>query len=288
MVKVEKRPASAERPGLGGPRPESAAALDTARGGLREGVSALRNLLRLLGSPVIGPRQLLELLPELEANCRAIASNSALLLAGTRERAPLTERTAAAVAELVEHQVERITAALREATPSRLKARERLTLEEVARGCLEKLDAARGLVELLDEAAWGLATPVELRDAVRGAFVLKDRGSRPPAVVPVVLTPTANRIELSLNPRLAARLVPLAVASLEGGVTAPRITLSTLGERALLDVERSAIAGEELLLGAPTLIEPSLAAAMTAARLVGAELTLTPGRDRARLAFPLS
>ncbi len=260
--------------------------LDTARGALREALSALRNLDRLLTSPVVGSKPLLEVIPEIRDACNALPDKAGLLVLSAHSRLP--DRDAAT--QLLDYfslHANRLNAALNQVGRGQLKAKQRLDLEEAVRVGLDELDPARSLIELIDEAAWGEPTQVELADVVRETFSQQDRGSHPPDMIPAILAPSHGPVELTVNPRLATRLLPIAVGALPPSKDLPvRVSIGGTEEHACLQLVREQGAGSDLILTAPRSIPPTAAASKTAAEAVGASIIVDEGGNAVVLCFP--
>jgi hypothetical protein len=259
--------------------------LDTARGALRETFSSLRNLDRLLASPVVGSKSLLDVLPEIRAACTALPEN-ALAVVSAAEGALADPQAASELLEYFRRHAANLNQALN-SVGGQIKAKQRLELEEAVRSGLDELDPARSLIELLDEAAWGESTLVELTDVVRETFSQQDRGSHPPDMIPAILAPTYGPVELTVNPRLATRLLPIAVGALPPKDGLPvRVSVGGTDGHACLQLVRELAPGSDLVLTAPRVIPPTTAAARTAADAVGATIIVDDGGNAVVLCFP--
>ena len=260
--------------------------LDTARGALREALSALRNLDRLLASPVVGSKSLLDVLPEIRAACTALPAKALTVVTAANARLP-DPHAAVQLLDYFRLHADRLNKALNSVNTGQLKAKQRLELEEAVRTSLEELDPARALIELIDEAAWGESTLVELADVVRETFSQQDRGSHPPNMIPAILAPTHGPVELTVNPRLATRLLPIAVGALpRKGILPVRVSIGGTEEHACLQFVRELGPGSDLVLTSPRSIPPTAATARTAAEAVGASIIVDEGGDAVVLCFP--
>lgn len=260
--------------------------LDTARGALREALSALRNLDRLLTSPVVGSKPLLEVIPEIREACNVLPEKASMLVMAAHSRMP-DQDAATQLLDYFRLHADRLNAALSQIGRGQIKAKQRLELEEAVRVGLDELDPARSLIELIDEAAWGECTQVELADVVRETFSQQDRGSHPPDMIPAILAPTHGAVELTVNPRLAARLLPIAVGALPPKGDLPvRVSIGGTEGHACLQLVREHGPGSDLILTAPRSIAPTAATSKTAAEAVGASIIIDEGGNAVVLCFP--
>ena len=90
-----------------------------------------------------------------------------------------------------------------------------------------------------------------------------------------------------MNPRLAARLLPIAVGALPAKDNLPvRVSVGGTEDHACLQLVRETGPGDELILTAPRAIPPTAAAARTAAEAVGASIVVDEGGNAVVLCFP--
>lgn len=250
-------------------RPSSDPRRDAARGAARDALGALRNLQQLLESLRVGPRALSAVIPDVHASMSPLREAFGELCAVSRAKLPNVEAVTA-LEGFIAPRIDSLEAALAAAQARPLNARARLELEEaVARGARE-LDAARGLLDLLDDATSRPSVAVDL------AELLREAGKRPLAgrqALEVVLRRGPSR-ELVSNPRVIAALVAMGAALVARATGAtPVIALggAPSGEHELI-ISKGPAEGEPLTLGAHALIEPAVAVAAVAARAAGLRL----------------
>ena len=229
---------------------------------------------------------MLDVLPEIRLACTALPARALTLVTAANSKLP-DPHAAIQLLDYFRLHADRLNKALDGVGPGQLKAKQRLELEEAVRTSLDELDPARALIELLDEAAWGESTLVELADVVRETFSQQDRGSHPPDMIPAILAPTHGPVELTVNPRLATRLLPIAVGALPPKRGLPvRVSIGGTDEHACLQLVRELAPGSDLILTAPRVIPPTTATARTAAEAVGASIIVDEGGGAVVLCFP--
>lgn len=255
--------------------------LETARGSVRDTIGAIRNLEQLLRSIKVGPKALSAVIPDLHASCAPLLHSFRLLLERVQDvgEAPRT------LEAFVAPRIVEIERALAESLTGTFNAKQRLSLEAAVTRIAGELDAARGLVELL-EAVSSPAVPVQLGEVVRDATKALEGGEatahRP---VSVTLEVRSTR-DTKVSPRLAGRLVRLAV-----GLVADRFpgeTPQLMLDGCVLSVTAGAGRGEGLTLWAPRIIPCSEECGVASARAAGSSLSLEVPRKRAALTFPAS
>lgn len=144
------------------------ARLELVRGAVREGVGALLNLERVTGSIRVAPRALETLLPDARGTVRELGACFAELASVLAAR--LAEPIGAvALRGLATTELDLLASALDAASTGTFTVARRLALERVVQGSLPRLDAARTLLDALEDAEfarWTQADPfVLLRDS---------------------------------------------------------------------------------------------------------------------------
>lgn len=262
-----------------------------ARGALREALGALRNLAELLHSVRVAPKALSLVLPGVLEACAPMRSAVTTLL----EALPLTADTVAARAELSDFFALRITElalALEAAAARPMNARSRLALEHVVARCAFELEAARDLLQLLDDAVCERSVRLDPRELVREAF------SDPPtsraegrAVVSAMLSSCQSGREIDINPRVAMTLIALGVELVGGSAAgeAPHVTISSDAQgTCIVRIRRKALAtGEPLVLTSRGILPPTLPCLYAAARLTGGCLEWSGSPRDFSLSYPL-
>jgi hypothetical protein len=167
--------------------------------------------------------------------------------------------------------------ALREAAPKPMSAGSRLRLESLVGKSSFELDAARGLLQLLEHSASGRSTCVNPTELVREAF------TTPPSVrnsdrenVCAVLAGHVEGLEIDANPRVAMALLALGVelVSERSGPGEPTLWIHAdrQGGCTIEVAQRSHATGEPLILVPRGVIEPTPVCLRAAARMDGAGL----------------
>lgn len=247
--------------------------LDAARGLVRDALGSLRNLEQLLKSIRVGPRALSAVIPDVHASCAPLLRAARELLAALRQHLPDPGAPDALEAFIVP-RVGALEKSLAEARQGPINARKRLALEAAVAGAAQELDAARALIDLLEDALTGPAVRVDLLELVRSAGRTPDRVENDDsATVKATLAAPQQNIELLVNPRLAMWLLGIGVQLMAdaGSPTIPHVELTAA--ECGLRVHRSPGTGESLFLAARLLIAPTLPCARAAAGLGGARFT---------------
>jgi hypothetical protein len=259
--------------------------LETARGHLRDALGSVRNLAQLLHSVRVGPRAIAAVLPAVHGPCELIEGSVRTLLDVVAKRLPDRSATDELTA-YVAPRAQELSRELALALDKPMNARLRLRLEEAITRLSRELDAARALVDLLDDSVRGSAVRLNLDEIVREAAKSPDPGN---AAASITLSVEPNlRGEVLVIPRVAiallgvgARLVAQS-GELEPhlGALAPSLALQTL------EIRAAPAQGETVSFSAPPVIAPTLACATSAARVLGATLTWDIEAKRFSLELP--
>jgi hypothetical protein len=278
----------------GKPPPESrtdplgSAALDAARGTLREALSALRNFAELLHSVRVGSKALISVLPDVAAGCAPMRATVDGLLAAVAAHAGLAEASQALQAYFaprLAHLDEELAAAAQRP----LSAKSRLGLEQVITRLSLELDTARGLLDLLVEAVSGRSVPVDLAELVQQSFAgPPSGGSWNREHIVATMSFVQADVEVELNPRIATALFALGVELVaQGGPGTPHVVADRdPSGRYRVNIERSAIPGDDLILIARGVIEPTLICLRAIADISGVSLAWDAQTPSLCFAFP--
>jgi hypothetical protein len=271
--------------------PLSSAALDAARGTLREALSALRNFAELLHSVRVGSKALISVLPDVAAGCAPMRVTVDGLLRGVAEKPGLAEASQALqryFAPRLGHLDEELAAAAHRP----LSAKSRIALEQVITRLSLELDTARGLLDLLVEAVSGRSVPVDLAELLQQSFAgPPSGGSWNRLQIAATMSFVQADVEVELNPRIATALFALGVelVALEGSGT-PRVVVDRdPAGRHRVNIERgrgSAPGGDDLILIARGVIEPTLVCLRAVADISGVSLAWDAQTPSLRFAFP--
>jgi hypothetical protein len=282
----------------GKPPPESrtdplgSAALDAARGTLREALSALRNFAELLHSVRVGSKALISVLPDVAAGCAPMHATVDGLLTAVACKPGLSEASRALQAYFAP-RLANLDEELAAAAHRPLSAKSRLGLEQVITRLSLELDTARGLLDLLVEAVSGRSVPVDLAELLQQSFAGPPSGgswNREQIVATMSFVKAEEEVEL--NPRIATALFALGlelVAQRGAGVPHVVIDRDSAG-RHRVSIERCAVkssaAGDDLILIARGVIEPTLICLRAVADIAGASLAWDEQAPGLRFSFP--
>lgn len=258
--------------------------LAAARGLVRESIGALKNLQQLLESIRVGPRALASVIPDALASCAPLRGAFRELYEALAARLPDTQATSA-LEQFVTPRLDALEHALAEAGGRALNARTRLGLERVVGQSARDLEAARALVDLLDDAVSRPALTVDIVELLRQSARGADAAG---GTVTAVLSGSRPSCELPLEPRVTTALVGIGVelvARHTGKTPCIEIDVSPDGVCSLT-VAAGPCQGEEIVLPARTLATPTLACAEAAAMATGAHLTRSDDGSRFQLVWP--
>jgi len=262
------------RPPSSRPSPDADPRLDAARGLVRDALGSLRNLEQLLKSLRVGPRALSAVIPDVHASCTPLLGATHELLEALRKQLPEPDAPDALEA-FITPRVEALEKALASAQHGPINAKNRLALEAAVAGSAQELDAARALIDLLEDALGGPSVRVGLLELVRSAARSKERAdSDDTATVEATLATPPPSIELLVNPRLAMWLLGIGVQLMadETSATLPHVSLTAAESECGLRVERGPGEGESMSVVRRVVITPTVPCARAAARLGGARL----------------
>jgi hypothetical protein len=279
----------------GKPPPESrtdplgSAELDAARGTLREAQSALRNFAELLHSVRVGSKAIISVLPDVAAGCAPMRATVDGLLAAVAGRVDLAEATL----ELQNYFAPRLLhldQELAAAAHRPLSAKSRLGLEQVITRLSLELDTARGLLDLLVETVSGRSVPVDLAGLLQESFASPpSRGTWNREQIMATMSFVEADVEVELNPRIATALFGLGVELVArgGGVTPHVLVDRDQSGSPRVNIERRKVAdGDDLVLVARGVIEPTSTCLMAIARVSGVSLAWDERTPSLQFAFP--
>jgi len=268
---------------LGGP-------VAAARGTLRETLAALRNLAQLLHSLRVAPKALSQILPDLLDACTPMRTSVHTLLGSLETRR--VDAACRALESFFTPRIAELEVGLREAMARPLNAKSRLALEDVVAKSSYELDAARELLQLLEDAVYERGMRLDPRELVREAFT-----SAPSAraegrtLVSAMLAAHDGGHEIDIGPRAAMGLIALGVelVGTRPGRDAPHVVISSDDRACRIRITRKAfVTGEPLVLVSRGIIEPTLPCLRAAATLSGADLEWYPASEEFSLSYPLS
>lgn len=250
-------PSSTER----GPGSEQ---LEAARGAVRDALGAIRNVEQLLRSIKVGPKALASVIPDVHASCAPLLRSFEVLLGAISPQEP---SASGSLSGYVTPRIRDLEQALRMAMAGPLNAKQRLALEQAVTRISGELDAARALVELLNDAVSAPSARVQLVELVEGSF--KADPGEPDAGERITATlGERDNVELQVNPRVAVELIAIGVGLVAARMPgrSPSVAIQSHGERCGVHVSPTGPGGQKLMLVVPRLIEPTIECARAAAQ----------------------
>jgi hypothetical protein len=272
--------------------PLGSVALDAARGTLREALSALRNFAELLHSVRVGSKALISVLPDVAAGCAPMRATVDGLLAAVAVKPGLSDASRALQAYFAP-RLAKLDEELAAAAHRPFSAKSRLGLEQVITRLSLELDTARGLLDLLVEAVSGRSVPLDLAELLQQSFAgPPSGGSWNRQQIAGTMSFVQADVEVELNPRIATALFALGVELVaHRGPGAPHVVVDRdPAGRHRVNIEHSAVAGgavgDDLILIARGVIEPTLICLRAVADIAGVSLTWDEQTPGVRYSFP--
>ncbi len=252
------------------------ATLSSARGSLRETLGSLRNLAQLLHSLRVAPKSLTSVLPDVIDACvpMRVAAAGWLEALGTDPRVAPAQR---ALGQFFFPRIDELEAALRDGAARPMNAKTRLTLEDAVSKCSFELDAARELLELMEDAVFARGVRLDPRELVRETFTAPPSArAEGRSLVSATLASHDFGQEIEISPRVAMVLIALGVelVGARPGRETPHVLVTSSDESMCsVRVTRKAYAtGEPLVLASRGVIEPTLACLKAAAAMTGGDI----------------
>jgi hypothetical protein len=269
--------------------PLGSAELDAARGTLREALSALRNFAELLHSVRVGSKALVSVLPDVAAGCAPMRTTVDGLLSAVGARSGLADASRA-LQSYFAPRLTRLDEELASAGLRPLSAKSRLGLEQTITKLSLELDTARGLLDLLVDAVSDRSLRVDLAELVQQSF------SGPPSggswnrehIVATMSFVEAD-VEVELNPRIVTALFALGVELVAGGGEGtPHVLVDRdpAGGYQVKIERRRAAEGDDLVLIARGVIDPTLICLKAVAGISGVSLAWDEKTASLHFAFP--
>ncbi len=250
---------------------------------MRDSLGALRNVEQLLKSIKVGPKALVGVIPDVHESCAPLRDSFRELLGALGSLGAAPQRIEAFVVP----RIEELEEALASAQTGPMNAKQRLALEAVVSRVAGELDAARGLVELLESTRGAAAVPVQLVDVVREAATLPEAGEIATGKPTTITLEVADDHETPLNPRLASRLFRFAVGLVARTSAAPHVVISCPeGAPSRLSIEVGPGRGETLTLQTPPLIDCTHVCAVAAAEASGCRFEMADDGESVLLTWP--
>jgi len=257
---------------------------------LRETLGALRNLAQLLHSLRVAPKSLSLILPDLLDACAPMRTSVHTLLRSFESRRGV-DPACRALESFFVPRIAALESGLREAVTRPLNAKSRLALEDIVASSSYELDAARELMQLLEDTIYERSMRLDPRELVREAFTAPPSArAEGRSIVSAMLGTHDSGQEIEINPRSAMVLIALGVELVAGrpGRDAPHVVITSDDRCCRIRVTRKAFAtGEPLALVGRGLFEPTLPCVRAAAAIAGAELEWYPAAEEFSLCYPL-
>jgi hypothetical protein len=269
--------------------PLGAAELNAARGTLREALSGLRNFAELLHSVRVGSKALVSVLPDVAAGCAPMRGTIDALLAAVATRECAAEASVA-LSAYFSPRLTLLDGELDAARSRPLSAKVRLSLDHVITQLSLELDTARGLLDLLVDAVSNQSVRVDLAELVQQSFAgPPSGGSWNREHIVATMSFVRAEIEVELNPRVATTLFALGVELVaHGGKGTPHLLVDqdSAGRDRVTIAPDSRRDGEDLILIARGVIEPTLTCLRAVARISGIALLWDEPTRSLCFAFP--
>jgi len=270
--------------------PLGSAQLDAARGTLREALSALRNFAELLHSVRVGSKALIAVLPDVAAGCAPMQDTVDGLLSAVADRMGFAEASCA-LQKYFAPRLAHLDQELAAAAQRPLSAKSRLALEQVITRLSLELDTARGLLDLLVEAVSGRPVPLDLAELLQQSFAgPPSGGSWNREHITATMSFVKADVEVELNPRIATALFALGVELVaRGGTCKPHVLVDcdqAGSYRVNIDRRNPGEEGEDMVLIARGVIDPTLTCLTAIASISGVSLAWDEQTPSLRFAFP--
>jgi len=261
--------------------PDPRARLEAARGDLRDALGSVRNLAQLLHSVRVGPRAIESVLPDVRDSCARIGALSRTVLDTVAGWLPERKAADELLAWMLP-RAEALEAELARSSGKPVNAKTRLALEHAVTGLSRDLEAARALIDLLDDATRGNHVQLALADLLRTGAAARDDVER----VEARAAPGLGR-EVTLNPRACSLVMGVGARLVsDAGRGKPLIRLESGPSGQQLVVESSGAAGDAVSLPTLPLVGPTLGCVEAAARACGARALWEPDVPRFALLLP--
>lgn len=265
---------------------------ETARGTLRETLGALRNLSQLLHSLRVAPKSLSSVLPDVIDALTPMRASASSWLAALGPDARV-EPAQAALTDFIFPHIDELEAALRDGTQRPMNAKMRLALEDVVSRCSFELDAARELLQLLEDAVFARSVRLDPRELVREAFTSPPSArAEGRALVSAMLSSHDAGQEIEINPRVVMMLIALGVelVGARPGRETPHVLVTSDGQATCtVRITRKAnVTGEPLVLASRGVVAPTLACLTAAAKLTDGVIDWNAEREEFSLTYALA
>ncbi len=248
------------------------AALASARGTFREALAALRNVTSLARSRNVGPKAMLDVLPDVRAGSRGLGQALDDLLKAIQP--PVCEIAANELGVFLRERLAVLNAELDAARQSSMAARDRLRLEQALEQLIAELDAAHALIAMLVASVIGPTHAVEPLELLLQTYSTPPSGAHVRRVVSTVVSGPAGLQVFTRPPALAALIGAAAEFAADGRPGKPRVAFSGSPDTwsAVMTLE-AAPGGDPIAVWGYGVIPPTLACLYATAHCLGMELS---------------
>jgi hypothetical protein len=283
----DTKPDSAERAPSSGTSTRLSARAPSVWGAMRDALAALRNLDALLRSSSVLYRTILGLLPELRASSAVlrVAFERARTGEGAGGVVPGADGGPSAEAEVGEYGVARVEELERLLDATAQADEERDDLASRALALADELEASADLLALLERAGDPAPTEVGI-DLIVRETVRHSRSGRGQEIV-VRFDEASPDCTVQADPYVVGPLLTLVMTAVRAGGVDPLVVRARCDDSAATLVVEQATAEDA---SRPTLsmrilppVAPTATAARRAARQIGVDLELEPGRGGLRI-----
>ncbi len=231
----------------------------------------------------VGPRAISSVLPAVHASCGTISRSTREILEALPAREP-----AQVLAAFITPRIQELDRTLTSAVPKPMYAKNRLRLETVVKRIAADLDAARSLVDLLSDAAWGASLRVDLVELAREATKKEDRAETAfSRRISVNLHLPGSPNEVLVNPLVVVRALGFAAALVARARPLGRPSVVVRhpveGPSVLVDAEERA--GDVAELAIPALIEPTVPMVVAALAMTDSQFRWEESSSRVLLSW---
>jgi hypothetical protein len=247
-----------------------------ARGTLRDALGSVQNLDQLLRSLRVGPKALSAVLPDVYESCTPAREALNRLLTATANRFD-DPAAVHSLSEFVGPYFDSLQEAIGRASDQPMTARHRLELERTVGDAWPKLDAARGLLDLLEESLSAPQIRLKLSELLSEVTLKPERRDSEPHVE-VILEGTPGDVELLVQPQVAMSVFSLGINLNAQNDSRARVTVSVSPDRACtVRFEPNAGgSGQELKIPRLELIPPTVTCIDLAASRMGCQVDRDP------------
>jgi hypothetical protein len=253
-------------------QPPRNAAVDSARGSLRDALGALGNLALLVGSVKVGSKAIAGVLPDVLASCSSMREAAGELFAAL-EGWPTVRLARDELQTFVITRVDELERELGVFVDEPLRTPERLDLDRLLGRVSRELDAAYSLMDMLEVSAVEPKVVLNVPELLRRRLSDPPSGRRPQRLFTARVASRHNIGDGAIKPRALAAFVGAEAERLAEDGREPSIIVSCLGNELGLEISAEVVPdGTEISVWAYGSIEPTVACLDGAAALIGVKI----------------